>query len=130
MKDRSVFGFAGLWETWTDKASGEVVRSCTVITTEPNKLCAPIHNRMPVILDPADYAKWLGERAASNSALQAMLGPFPAKHGLLAIDMRDHLDRNSSYSVECNGTWAAPRPRGNVQVPTEPVSIRRYMRSS
>ena len=79
MKDRSVFGFAGLWEKWTDKASGETIRSCTIITTEPNKLCAPIHNRMPAILDPADYEQWLGERATSNSALQAMLKPFPAK---------------------------------------------------
>ena len=79
MKDRSVFGFAGLWEKWTDKASGETIRSCTIITTEPNKLCAPIHNRMPAILDPADYEQWLGERATSNNALQAMLKPFPAK---------------------------------------------------
>lgn len=79
MKDRSVFGFAGLWEKWTDEASGEVIRSCTIITTEPNALCAPIHNRMPVILDPANYAKWLGEQPASNDALQAMLKPFPAE---------------------------------------------------
>lgn len=79
MKDRGVFGFAGLWESWTDKASGEVIRSCTIITTEANELCAPIHNRMPVILDPADYAKWLGELPASNDALQAILKPFPAK---------------------------------------------------
>jgi putative SOS response-associated peptidase YedK len=49
MKDRSLFGFAGLWERWTDKASGEVVRSFTIITTTPNEVCAPIHNRMPVI---------------------------------------------------------------------------------
>ncbi|MGH2448407.1 MAG: SOS response-associated peptidase [Chloroflexota bacterium] len=79
MKDRSVFGFAGLWEKWTDKASGEVVRSCTIIITEPNALCAPIHNRMPVILDPGDYAKWLGEQPASNNELRAMLKPFPVE---------------------------------------------------
>ncbi|MGH7173515.1 MAG: SOS response-associated peptidase, partial [Gemmataceae bacterium] len=75
MKDRSVFAFAGLWEGWTDKASGEVIRSCSIITTEPNALCAPIHNRMPVILDPAGYAKWLGEQLASNDDLRAMLMP-------------------------------------------------------
>lgn len=75
MKDRSVFGFAGLWEKWTDKASGEVIRSCTIITTEPNALCAPIHNRMPTILDPKNYAKWLSEEPAT---LAAMLKPFPA----------------------------------------------------
>ncbi len=79
MKDRGVFGLAGLWEKWTDKASGEVVRSCTIVTTEPNALCAPIHNRMPVILDAATYPKWLGEEPASNAQLSAMLKPFPAE---------------------------------------------------
>jgi putative SOS response-associated peptidase YedK len=49
MKDRSLFAFAGLWERWKDKAS-EVVRSCTIITTEPNEVRAPIHDRMPVIV--------------------------------------------------------------------------------
>ena len=79
MKDRSVFGFAGLWETWTDKANGEVIRSCTIITTKPNKLCAPIHNRMPVILDPANNVRWLDRRPATANELQAMLKPFPAE---------------------------------------------------
>lgn len=79
MKDRSVFSFAGLWEKWTDKTSGEVICSCTIITTEPNELCAPIHNRMPVILDPKNYAQWLGEQLAKNEELHAMLKPFPAE---------------------------------------------------
>jgi putative SOS response-associated peptidase YedK len=77
MKDRGAFGFAGLWEKWTDKASGEVIHSCTIITTEPNALCALIHNRMPAILDPADYTQWLGEKVANEDELRAMLGPFP-----------------------------------------------------
>jgi putative SOS response-associated peptidase YedK len=78
MKDRGVFGFAGLWEKWTDKASGEVVRSCTIITTEPNALCAPIHDRMPAILDPAEYVRWLGQRPVTTNELHAMLKPYPA----------------------------------------------------
>lgn len=78
MKDGGVFGFAGLWERWKDKASGETIRSCTIITTEPNELCGKIHDRMPVILDPKDYAKWLGEQPAENEELRAMLRPFPA----------------------------------------------------
>ena len=78
MKDRSIFGFAGLWERWTDRASGETIQSCTIITTEPNEVCAPIHNRMPVILDRADYAKWLGEVDADRDALLAILRPYPA----------------------------------------------------
>lgn len=79
MKDRGVFGFAGLWERWTDKASGEVIRSCTIVTTEPNALLAPIHNRMPVILEPDGYAKWLGEQPATNDELRALLKPYSAK---------------------------------------------------
>lgn len=64
MKGGGALGFAGLWERWKDKASGEAIRSCTIITTEPNGLCGKIHDRMPVILDPKDHAKWLacGER--------------------------------------------------------------------
>jgi putative SOS response-associated peptidase YedK len=79
MKDRSLFGFAGLWERWTDKASGEVVRSCTIITTTPNEVCAPIHDRMPVIVAPEDYAKWLGEDEVDPVRLLQMLKPFPAE---------------------------------------------------
>ena len=79
MKDRSLFGFAGLWERWKDKASGEITRSCTMITTTPNEVCAPIHDRMPVIVDPADYGKWLGEDRADPVRLLMMLKPYPAE---------------------------------------------------
>jgi putative SOS response-associated peptidase YedK len=77
--DGSPMAFAGLWERWNDPASGETVKSFTIITTAPNALCAPIHNRMPVILDPADYAAWLGEVPASSDELQALLQPYPAE---------------------------------------------------
>src|SRR4029077_15903931 len=78
MKDRSLFGFAGLWERWKDKASGEIVRSFTIITTTPNEVCAPIHDRMPVIVAPQDYGKWLGADAADPVRLLHMLKPFSA----------------------------------------------------
>jgi putative SOS response-associated peptidase YedK len=70
---------AGLWERWRDPTSGEVVRTFTVITTEPNELAAPIHNRMPAIIGPADYATWLGEEPAEKDELLALLMPFPAE---------------------------------------------------
>ena len=50
MKDGRPFTFAGLWENWKDPESGEWVRTCTIITGEPNELVAQIHPRMPVIL--------------------------------------------------------------------------------
>jgi putative SOS response-associated peptidase YedK len=79
MKDRSVFGFAGLWERWKDRASGEMIQSCTIITTTPNEVCAALHDRMPVILEPKDYARWLSEEATDPPHLMAMLRPYPAE---------------------------------------------------
>lgn len=78
-RDHAPLAFAGLWERWQDKASGEV-RSCTIITTTPNDLCAPIHDRMPVILTEANYAGWLGEQPIDPESLKAMLKPCSADH--------------------------------------------------
>jgi len=76
-RDGGVFSFAGLWEHWRDKASGGTVLSCTIITTSPNTLCAPIHDRMPAILPPEAWGRWLGEERASSAELQALLEPYP-----------------------------------------------------
>lgn len=78
MKGRSVFGFAGLWERWKDRVSGQTIQSCTIITTTPNEVCAPIHDRMPAILEPKDYARWLGEEPTEPPHLMMMLRPYPA----------------------------------------------------
>ncbi|MDH4362121.1 MAG: SOS response-associated peptidase [Nitrospirota bacterium] len=56
--DNRPFSFAGLWEHW-EKVAGMAVDSCVLITTAPNASMEPIHNRMPVILHPTDYALWL-----------------------------------------------------------------------
>ena len=50
LKSEEPFAFAGLWETWRDHESGEILRSFTIITTQANDMVSPIHNRMPVIL--------------------------------------------------------------------------------
>ena len=69
------FTFAGLWDTW-QKAEGEVLYSCTLITTEPNELLAHYHNRMPVILGEDQRWQWLED--TSTEELKASLRPFPA----------------------------------------------------
>ena len=80
--DEPLFAFAGLWENWRDKTGGESaewVRTCTIITGEPNELVRPIHDRMPVILDRAAWGKWLGDEPAEREELQALLmQPFSA----------------------------------------------------
>jgi putative SOS response-associated peptidase YedK len=75
LKEREPFAFAGLWERWRPE-EGDLVESYTVITTDANELMTTIHNRMPVILAPEDYAIWLKSDASSDVLLH-LLKPFP-----------------------------------------------------
>ena len=59
LRDRPLFAFAGLWENWKDPSSSQWVRTFTILTTRPNELVAPLHNRMPLILAQADYEQWI-----------------------------------------------------------------------
>jgi putative SOS response-associated peptidase YedK len=76
MVDGGLMVMAGLWEEWRSPA-GEKIRSCAIITTEPNETIAALHDRMPVILDEADWPRWLGEELAAESELKALLRPCP-----------------------------------------------------
>ena len=76
MKDCRPSAFARLWENWKDPESGEWLRTCTIITGEPNELVAQIHPRMPVILPEEHYSAWLGETEDGN--LKELLVPYPA----------------------------------------------------
>jgi putative SOS response-associated peptidase YedK len=67
---------AGLWENWRSPP-GERIRSFAIVTTEPNALCAELHNRMPVVLPPDAGPAWLGEEPADEPQLTALLAPYP-----------------------------------------------------
>jgi putative SOS response-associated peptidase YedK len=77
LKGGGPFGFAGLWERWNDPETQSTVESCTILTTDANPLLADIHERMPVIVDPADFDTWLDASVAVERA-EALLKPFPA----------------------------------------------------
>ena len=77
LKTGRPFAFAGLWDEW-HSPDGSGIRSCTIITTEPNELMAPIHDRMPVILQPTDYAEWLDPAVREPQSLNHLLTGFPA----------------------------------------------------
>lgn len=72
---RPPFAFAGLWEHWQDP-TGEIIHSCTILTTEANELLQPVHHRMPVILDPVDYDLWLDPTIQDARTLQPLLKPY------------------------------------------------------
>ena len=79
LKEKEVFGFAGLWEEWLDKQTGDLVETCAIITTEANAVLKPVHNRMPVILQEKDYDCWLDEKLKDKGKLQSLLSPYPAE---------------------------------------------------
>ncbi|MBU6499125.1 MAG: SOS response-associated peptidase [Rhodospirillales bacterium] len=78
-QDGTPLAFAGLWEGWRHP-DGEILRSFTIITTNANATLAPIHDRMPVILEPSGWSTWLGETAGDPSALLA-----PAEDAVLKL---------------------------------------------
>jgi putative SOS response-associated peptidase YedK len=77
MRDRRPFAFAGLWDRWA-ATGAPPVESCTIVTTAPNEVLAPIHDRMPVILPPASHAAWLDPAVRESERLQPLLQPFDA----------------------------------------------------
>jgi putative SOS response-associated peptidase YedK len=78
MESKEPFAFAGLWEIW-HSPDGSEIRSCNIITTEPNNLLRQIHNRMPVILPKEAYDLWLAPGEMDPQQLDPLLKPFPAE---------------------------------------------------
>jgi putative SOS response-associated peptidase YedK len=77
LPDGAPFAFAGLWATWRDPA-GQPVTSFTIVTTEPNALLAPVHDRMPVILLPGAEARWLDPSTKDLADLLDLMQPYPS----------------------------------------------------
>jgi putative SOS response-associated peptidase YedK len=76
--DGQPLAFAGLWSSWKDPESGDRVRTCTIITGRPNDLVAPIHDRMPLILDEATWSDWLDTTIGDHAELERLLAVYPA----------------------------------------------------
>jgi putative SOS response-associated peptidase YedK len=76
MRDGRPFSFAGLWESW-EGADHLTLESCTIPTTSANELVRPIHDRMPVIIAPADYARWLDSAVQQTEPILPLLRPYP-----------------------------------------------------
>jgi putative SOS response-associated peptidase YedK len=74
MKDGGVFGFAGLYERWLSP-DGEPLDTCTILTTDANELLRTVHERMPVIVRPDDYARWLDP---AQDGPPAVVAPYPS----------------------------------------------------
>jgi len=73
MRDRQPFAFAGLWENWKDPKTQEWIRTFTILTTPPNEVVAPLHDRMPLILPAKEYDQWLD----TNCDPAPLIRPYP-----------------------------------------------------
>ncbi len=93
------FAFAGLWDRWEGPEHG-VIESCTLLTCEPNELLRPIHNRMPVILNPKDYDLWLDYDVQETERLQTLLGPY-ASGGMRTYAVSRYVNSPSNEGPEC-----------------------------
>ncbi len=99
LKDGSPFAIAGVWEQWRSPQE-DVIRSCTLITTTPNSFMEKIHDRMPAILDPKDYARWLAPGELPEMDLQHLLSPYPASK-MKAVEVSRTVNSPKFDSAEC-----------------------------
>lgn len=99
MADELPFGMAGLWETW-EGPDNSLVESCTILTTEPNALMEPIHDRMPVILPREAYDEWLRSEPGSSESLQHLLVPYDARR-MKAHPVSTFVNRPTNEGPEC-----------------------------
>jgi putative SOS response-associated peptidase YedK len=99
MRDGRLFAFAGLWDRWESPEKG-VLETCTILTTAANSVLAPIHDRMPVILPPAAYGRWLDPAVRDPDSLSPLLVPFPPQE-MLAFPVNPRVNAPSTDNAEC-----------------------------
>jgi putative SOS response-associated peptidase YedK len=107
MKNGSPFGIGGLWENWKDPTSGYWMRTFAIITTDANELVAEIHDRMPLILAPTDYTRWVSDEPDPGNLMR----PFPAEPMRMwpistRVNKRRSLDRRADRDSYFGGVVA------------------------
>ena len=99
LKNKELFGFAGLWDTWRSPA-GDIINTCSIITTTPNDLMAPIHNRMPVILSRDSERVWLDQSIVESPILKSLLVPYPSDQ-MIAYEVSTLVNSPKNNVPEC-----------------------------
>lgn len=99
MQNEHPFAFAGLWERWQDP-DGETIETCTLLTTEANKMMSPVHNRMPVILEPKNYDLWLDPQVTQKELLQPLLTPYDSE-AMITYPVSTKVNNPRNDSSEC-----------------------------
>lgn len=99
MKNRGMFGVAGLYEIWRD-TRGEPLRTCTLVMTEANPLIGEFESRMPAILSKEDISRWLDEETYDLEALNPILRPYSSEE-MISYAVTPLIDIHGNDSDEC-----------------------------
>lgn len=94
-----VFALAGLWDRW-ESPEGDIIDSCTVLTTTPNSLVADMHDRMPVIVSPEKYEIWLDPDVIDFDAIKDILQPYDAEK-MRRYPVSTKLNNSKNEGAEC-----------------------------
>jgi putative SOS response-associated peptidase YedK len=105
------YAMAGLWERWQPR-EGAPLETFTILTTDPNELMEPIHNRMPAILEPRDYPRWLDSGDPARPPVD-LLRPFPAEK-MLAWPISDRVGNVRNNDPQLLDRF---QPSGDRQAP-------------
>ncbi len=100
LKNHDPFCMAGLWESWTDNETEQRVESFTVLTTQANEIMEPLHDRMPVILDPEQYSMWLDTSFEDRNTLEGLLDSYPSEE-MQTIAVSRVVNKVGNDSIEC-----------------------------
>ena len=99
LKDQSPFAFAGLWDSW-NSPEGDQLKTACILTTTPNDLVKPIHDRMPVILPQTEYQTWLNPGEVNPEELQPLLTPYPPEE-MQAYPVSTYVNSPKNNSPQC-----------------------------
>jgi len=99
LKSETPFAFAGLWDRWQPN-DGQPLETCTILTTAPNAVLQPIHDRMPVILPSDAYTVWLDPAMRDVDPVQALLTPYPAEK-MMAYPVSTRVNSPANDLPEC-----------------------------
>jgi putative SOS response-associated peptidase YedK len=103
LADGKPFAMAGLWARWTDPNTADDVLSCSIVTIGPNALMDDIHDRMPVILDKADWDAWLSPDTPPEM-LQELIRPFPAER-MKARKVSTYVNNARNQGPDCQDDY-------------------------
>lgn len=99
-KENNYFALAGITDTFMNKETGENIVSSAIITTSPNELMLPIHDRMPVILEPQDWELWLAPNVQEYEVIQPLLKPFDPNK-MDAYEVSTFVNSPANNSKQC-----------------------------